>query len=88
MKFLASETVVSVLQWFERKKVPINVGVVVIVLLFRCCGAGCHAAWDRLGWGELASTCMVQYRSELSNLIKLTEPLLKLCAMEVGGSGT
>ncbi|KAG5225006.1 MDIS1-interacting receptor kinase [Salix suchowensis] len=40
MKFLASETEVSDLQWFEWIKVPIIVAVVVvIVLLFRgCCG--------------------------------------------------
>ena len=40
-KFLAPETVVYVLRWFKKEKVPIMVAVVVVVilLLFRgCCG--------------------------------------------------
>ncbi|KAG6739055.1 hypothetical protein POTOM_058694 [Populus tomentosa] len=37
-KFLASDTVVHVLQWFKKENVPTMVAVVVIVLLFlRCC---------------------------------------------------
>ncbi|XP_011041793.1 PREDICTED: uncharacterized protein LOC105137667 [Populus euphratica] len=39
-KFLASETVVYVLRWFKKEKVPIMVAVVVIVLLFRGCRGG------------------------------------------------
>jgi len=35
MKFLASETVVYVLQWFKKENVPIIVAAVVVVLLFR-----------------------------------------------------
>jgi hypothetical protein len=38
-KFLASDTVVYVLQWFKKENVPTMVAVVVIVLLFlSCCG--------------------------------------------------
>ncbi|KAJ6856007.1 hypothetical protein NC651_040578 [Populus alba x Populus x berolinensis] len=37
--FLASDTVVHVLQWFKKANVPTMVAVVVIVLLFlSCCG--------------------------------------------------
>ncbi|KAL9345522.1 hypothetical protein Peur_063197 [Populus x canadensis] len=37
--FLASDTVVYVLQWFKKENVPTMVAVVVIVLLFlSCCG--------------------------------------------------
>jgi hypothetical protein len=34
----------------------------------RCFGGlvGCYAVWDRLGWGELASTYMFNFNNELN----------------------
>ncbi|KAG6738159.1 hypothetical protein POTOM_059721 [Populus tomentosa] len=52
-KFLASDTVVHVLQWFKKENIPTMVAVVVIVLLFLSC-CGCLAKIVRSCCGCLA----------------------------------